>query len=151
MGFFGGSNPWGGGGGIGGTMSPWGSPSPWGQEGPQWDQYGRPSTPQNPNYLPQANPFSSFTPAPQGPAGGPAPMQQQQPIQSPPDPYMQIGQPPAPFGGGGTVTGYGGGMDASGKFGGQMPQQGPMGGQAGGNMSPQQPSNPFAALGRFGW
>lgn len=147
MGFFGDANPWGGSGGMGQQPSnPWNasiSPpmqSPWGPSGS--DQMGYVF---NPN---ARNPFSSFAPAPQGPAGGQAPMQQ--PTQGGPDPMMQPGQP-APFGGGGTVLGYGGGMDASGGYGKmQQPMQGPAG-QAGGNMSPQQPSNPFAALGRFGW
>lgn len=153
MGFFGNENPWGGGMGSmpGGNMSPWGSPSPWqtGGPDPQGRMYDRPAN-MSQNYYQSANPFSSFAPVPQGPAGGPAPMQQQQPMQSPPDPFMQLGQQPAPFGGGGSVPGYGGGMDSSWKFMGQQPQQGQMG-QAGGNMSPQQPSNPFAKLGQFGW
>ncbi len=149
MGFFGDANPWGGSGGMGQQPSnPWNasiSPpmqSPWGPSGS--DQMGYVF---NPN---ARNPFSSFAPAPQGPAGGPAPMQPQQPQQAQSDPLMQTGFQPAPLNAGG-VPGYGGGMGAMDKFMGQIPQQGPMGGQAGGNMSPQQPSNPFAALGRFGW
>lgn len=153
---YGGPSPWGGGGVMGqqpggnnNTMGGWqfqNSPAYMpasyqpSADGGYWNQ--------QPAYMPPRNPFSSFSPAPQGPAGGQAPMQQ--PTQGGPDPMMQPGQP-APFGGGGTVLGYGGGMDASGGYGKmQQPMQGPAG-QAGGNMSPQQPSNPFAALGRFGW
>lgn len=141
-----GSAPWGSQGMMGQsqTTSPWGSPSPWSGGEPQWDMYGRPAMPMNPNYLPQQNPYAQ-QPAQQGPAsqvgsGSPAMVPQSK------YPTMTTAYSPSPFSS--FKSDYGGQV--------QQGQQGPMQGPAQGQ--PQAPvapvsasASPFAQFGRFGW
>lgn len=129
-----GSSPWGGAGMMGqpygSGYASWGAPAPWGMEGPSYDMYGRPSMPmQNPNYLPQSNPYQQQ----------PNPFQSMSPMQT--SPVAPQPQQSSLLGSGLT---YGGGYDATGKT--------LLGGQQQAQSQPQpQNTNPFASLSRFGW